>query len=184
MGSLGKEGGGLGKEGGGGFWANSILNIGHIRRLDWAFTSETCSRASKERVKPWKHVWSSRDMLISFPPQLQAPFLWLRRRSGTFFKRSIIVHCCAPWSDEVVAQRGGLLWLILLQRSTICNNSFRNLGSVKRSVAQTSQATVLLMPSQAFLKRTIEAHPQIRNDELVGQVEKAAEVYARYFLNN
>ena len=53
-----------------------------------------------------------------------------------------------------------------------------NLGGVKRSVALNSQATVLLMPTQAFLERTIE-------DELfVDDVDKAAEVYARYFLNN
>ena len=57
-----------------------------------------------------------------------------------------------------------------------------NLGRIKRTVtvAQTSHATVLLMPSQAFMKRTLEAHPQMTNDELVREVEKAAGVYARY----
>ena len=38
------------------------------------------------------------------------------------------------------------------------------------------------MPSQAFLKRTLEAHPQITNDELVREVEKAADVYTRYYV--
>ena len=55
-----------------------------------------------------------------------------------------------------------------------------NLGHIKRTVAPTSHATVLLMPSQAFMKRTLEAHPQMTNDELVREVEKAAGVYARY----
>ena len=57
-----------------------------------------------------------------------------------------------------------------------------NLGRIKRTVAPTSHATVLLMPSQAFMKRTLEAHPQMTNDELVSEVEKAADVYARYYV--
>ena len=57
-----------------------------------------------------------------------------------------------------------------------------NLGRVKRTVAPTSHATVLLMPSQAFMKRTLEAQPQITNDDLVREVEKAADVYARYYV--
>ena len=36
------------------------------------------------------------------------------------------------------------------------------------------------------MKRTLEAHPQITNDEqrheLVSEVEKAADVYARYYV--
>ena len=62
----------------------------------------------------------------------------------------------------------------------------RNLGRVKRSVAPTTQATMLLMPSkatQAFLKCTIEENPQITNNELVSEVEKASKVYARYYVN-
>ena len=58
-----------------------------------------------------------------------------------------------------------------------------NLGRVKRSAASTTQAVVLLMPSQAFMKRTIEEQPQTTNDELVCEVEKAAEVNARYYVD-
>ena len=57
-----------------------------------------------------------------------------------------------------------------------------NLGRIKRTVAANSHATVLLMPSQAFMKRTLEAHPQITNDELIREVEKAADVYAQYYV--
>ena len=32
------------------------------------------------------------------------------------------------------------------------------------------------------MKRTLEAQPQITNDELVRKVEKAADVYARYYV--
>ena len=45
---------------------------------------------------------------------------------------------------------------------------------------------MLLMPSkatQAFLKWTIEENPQITNNELVSEVEKASKVYARYYVN-
>ena len=55
-----------------------------------------------------------------------------------------------------------------------------NLGSVRRTVAPNSHATVLLMPSQAFMKRTLDAHPEFTNEELVLEVQKAADVYARY----
>ena len=59
----------------------------------------------------------------------------------------------------------------------------RNMGRVRSSVALTTKATVLLMPSRAFLRRTIEERLQLTNDELVGDMEKAAEVYARYYVN-
>ena len=55
-----------------------------------------------------------------------------------------------------------------------------NLGSIRRTVAPNSHATVLLMPSQEFMKCTLEVHPQIKNEELVREVEKVADVYARY----
>ena len=42
--------------------------------------------------------------------------------------------------------------------------------------------SVAHMPSQAFMKRTLEAHPLMTNDALVREVEKAADVYARYYL--
>ena len=58
-----------------------------------------------------------------------------------------------------------------------------NLGRVKRTVAPNTHATVLLMPSQAFMKRTLEAHPLMTNDALVREVEKAAEVYAMYYVH-
>ena len=57
-----------------------------------------------------------------------------------------------------------------------------NLGSVRRTVAPNSHATVLLMPSQAFMKRTLDAHPEFTNEELVREVQKAADVYARYYV--
>ena len=40
------------------------------------------------------------------------------------------------------------------------------------------------MTTKIYLKQTIEAAPQITNEELFGEVDKAAEVYARYFLND
>ena len=58
-----------------------------------------------------------------------------------------------------------------------------NLGRVKPTVALNTHATVLLMPSQAFMKRTLEAHPLITNDALIREVEKAANVYARYYVH-
>ena len=57
-----------------------------------------------------------------------------------------------------------------------------NLGRVKRTVAPNTHTTVLLMPSQAFMKLTLKAPTLITNDELVHEVEKAAEVYARYYV--
>ena len=36
-----------------------------------------------------------------------------------------------------------------------------NLGRVELTVAPNTHATVLLMPSQAFMKRTLEAHPLV-----------------------
>ena len=42
---------------------------------------------------------------------------------------------------------------------------------------------MLLTPSQAFMKHTLEEHPQITNDGLGCEVEKAAEVYARYYVD-
>ena len=57
-----------------------------------------------------------------------------------------------------------------------------NLARVKRTVAPNTHATVLLMPSQAFMKRTLEAHPLITNDALIREVENAADVYARYYI--
>ena len=58
-----------------------------------------------------------------------------------------------------------------------------NLAVIKRTVAPTSHATVLLMPSQGFIKHLLKAHPDIANDELVAIVEAAAHVYARYYVN-
>ena len=58
-----------------------------------------------------------------------------------------------------------------------------NLAVIKRTVAPTSHATVLLMPSQGFIKHLLKAHPDIANDELVEIVEAAADVYARYYVN-
>ena len=58
-----------------------------------------------------------------------------------------------------------------------------NLAVIKRTVAPTSHATVLLMPSQGFIKHLLKAHPDIANDELVEIVEAAAHVYARYYVN-
>ena len=40
------------------------------------------------------------------------------------------------------------------------------------------------MPSQAFLRITIEESPQKTNDELFRQVQKATEVYTRYYVNS
>ena len=40
------------------------------------------------------------------------------------------------------------------------------------------------MPNQAFLKRAIETNPQISNEVVVGEVEKADRVYAIYFVND
>ena len=47
-----------------------------------------------------------------------------------------------------------------------------NLARVKQTVALNTHATVLLMPqaSQAVMKRTLEAHPLITNEALVGEV--------------
>ena len=58
-----------------------------------------------------------------------------------------------------------------------------NLAVIKRTVAPTSHATVLLMPSQGFIKHLLKAHPDIANDELVEIVQAAAAVYARYYVN-
>ena len=43
----------------------------------------------------------------------------------------------------------------------------KNLAGVKRNVAPTTHATVLLMPSQAFMKTVLEQTPDISNAELV-----------------
>ena len=61
----------------------------------------------------------------------------------------------------------------------------RNLSVVRRAVAvaPTTHATVLLMPSQAFLKRLLTEHPHITNQELIGLVQPAADVYSGYFVN-
>lgn len=58
-----------------------------------------------------------------------------------------------------------------------------NLAVVKRTVAPTSHATVLLMPSQGFIKQLLKEQPDIANDELVEMVEAAAAIYARYYVN-
>ena len=43
----------------------------------------------------------------------------------------------------------------------------KNLVGVKRSVSPTTNATVLLMPSQAFMKTVLAENPDISNAELV-----------------
>ena len=82
---------------------------------------------------------------------------------------------------------GGLWWAAVADITAEVENMQQligNLGRVKRTVAPNTRATVLLMPSQAFMKRTLEAHPLITNDVLIREVEKAADVYARYYIQD
>ena len=59
----------------------------------------------------------------------------------------------------------------------------KNLAGVKRNVAPTTHATVLLMPSQAFMKTVLAENPDISNAELVAHMSDAAKTYPRYFVN-
>ena len=59
----------------------------------------------------------------------------------------------------------------------------RNLAGVRRTVSPTTHATVLLMPSQAFMKTVLEQNPDISNAELVAVMSHAAKTYARYLVN-
>ena len=60
----------------------------------------------------------------------------------------------------------------------------KNLAGIKRTVAPVAtHATVLLMPSQAFMKTVLTENPDISNVELVAHMSDAAKTYARYFVN-
>ena len=95
---------------------------------------------------------------------------WFERYWCCLIKgRWLLAHCCititcnnqggyatTPWQSQMCQA---------LNRPDCSGNSAANLDS-------------------GLLVWTIEAHPQIINDELVGEVEKATEVYARYFVND
>ena len=51
-----------------------------------------------------------------------------------------------------------------------------NLAQVKRPVAPTTHATVLLIPSQAFMKMVFEENPDISNANLVQHMAAAANI--------
>ena len=69
----------------------------------------------------------------------------------------------------------------LLLLSGICcrcltTEHFCVLAGVRRTVSPTTHATVLLMPSQAFMKTVLEQNPDISNAELVAVMSQAAGV--------
>ena len=82
-------------------------------------------------------------------------------------------------SEPVVNMKDWDLLQTYDHRTLLCTVVLHGSGGVWRStVAPTSHAMVLLMPSQGFIKHLLKAHPDIAYDELVDIVKATADVYA------